>query len=202
MKGFLKKDLYLTIGYCRSIFLIVIVFMVVACAQRDNFFFLFYPAILVSLIAVSLFSYDERENFCSYAATMPQSRAAYVSAKYVISLLYGLICAVLTCFLQVVLCGNYAGSDALFIFAVMVLLVLFTPAITMPFMFRFGVEKGRFAYYIMIGVSSALAILIGSHGVFDGFGGSLPFVLLIFAAFVLFAVSWYLSVTFYKKREF
>ena len=72
MKGFLKKDLYLTISYCRSIFLIVAVFIAVGCVQTENYFFIFYPAIMVSLISVSLLSYDEREHFCHQQAARGQ----------------------------------------------------------------------------------------------------------------------------------
>ena len=201
MKGFLKKDLYLTIGYCRSIFLIVAVFIVIGCVQTDNWFFVFYPAIMVSLLAVTLLSYDEREHFCPYAAAMPQSRAAYVSAKYIISLTYGLICVAVIVMLQAIF-GEFIGKDILFLVGSLLILVLFTPAVALPFMFKFGVEKGRLAYYVMIGFSTAAALLLMNTGYRGRLGGDFLFALLGVGAVILFAISWLLSIRFYTKREF
>lgn len=201
MKGFLKKDLYLTIGYCRSIFLIVAVFIVIGCVQTDNYFFIFYPAIMVSLLAVTLLSYDEREHFCTYAAAMPQTRATYVSAKYLISLIYGLICVAVIVLVQVIF-GEFAGKDFLFLVGSLLILSLFTPAVALPFMFKYGVEKGRLAYYIMIGFSTAAALLMMNAGYRGRLGGEVLFALLGAGAVILFAVSWLLSVRFYTKREF
>ena len=201
MKGFLKKDLYLTLGYCRSIFLIVVVFIVIGCVQTDNYFFIFYPAIMVSLLAVSLLSYDEREHFCTYAAAMPQSRATYVSAKYIIGLIYGLICVAVIVLVQMIF-GEFSGKDFLFLVGSLLILVLFTPAVALPFMFKFGVEKGRLAYYVMIGFSTAAALLLMNMGYRGRLGGGLLFALLGAAAMILFVISWLLSIRFYQKREF
>ena len=201
MKGFLKKDFYLTLGYCRSIFLIVVVFIVIGCVQTDNYFFIFYPAIMVSLLAVSLFSYDEREHFCTYAAAMPRSRATYVSAKYVIGLIYGLICVAVIVLVQMIF-GEFSGKDFLFLVGSLLILVLFTPAVALPFMFKFGVEKGRLAYYVMIGFSTAAALLMMNTGYRGRLGGDFLFALLGVTEIILFAISWLLSVRIYRKREF
>jgi len=87
LKGLLKKDFCLSVSYCRSLFLIVIVFAVIGTLQKDNFFFILYPAIMVSMVSVTLLSYDEREHFCFYCAAMPVKRSVYVSAKYLIGLI-------------------------------------------------------------------------------------------------------------------
>ena len=201
MKGFLKKDFYLTLGYCRSIFLIVAVFIVVGCMQTENYFFVFYPAIMVSLIAVSLLSYDEREHFCPYAAAMPQTRATYVSAKYVISLVYGLICVVVIVLAQAVF-GKLRGENFIFFAGALLLLTLFSPAVSLPFMFKFGVEKGRIVYYFVIGLATAAALLLMNATYQRMVNFKLIFALLGFGAVILFAVSWLLSVRFYSQREF
>jgi len=202
MKGFLRKDLYLTLGYCRSIFLIIVVFVVIGTMQEDNFFFLLYPAIMVSLLSVSLLSYDERENFCAYAATMPLPRSAYVTAKYLIGIGYGLICVILIVAIQGIV-WQYSGKDLLFFAAVLTLLVVFVPAVTLPCMFKFGVEKGRLIYYVMLGGSTVIALLfmnLSKTG--KVMSSSLLFLLISLGAVLLFVISWFLSVKFYSQREF
>lgn len=201
MKGFIKKDLYLTVGYCRSIFLIVFLFLAVSCAQRDNYFFVFYPSILAGMIPATLLSYDEREHFCAYAAAMPQLSATYVSAKYLIGLLFGFACIILTIAVQSIF-GIFTGGDLLFLFITLLALTLLTPAIALPFMFRFGVEKGRIAYYIMIGVSSAAALLLMKRSAMGPISEASVLAVFGVLTVLLFSVSWFLSVTFYKKREF
>ena len=201
MKGFLKKDFYLTLGYCRSIFLIVIVFMAIGCFQPDNYFFVCYPAIMVSLVPVSLFSYDESEHFCPYAAALPQPRSTYVSAKYVISILYGLIFVVVIVLAQLAF-AKQRGADVLLLAAVLLLLALFTPAVVLPFMFKFGVQKGRIVYYIVIGLATAGVILVMNRSASARLDGSLLFILMAAGVIILFIVSWLLSVRFFSKREF
>ena len=201
MKGFLKKDLYLTLGYCRSIFLIVIVFIAVGCFQPDNYFFICYPAIMVSLIPVSLLSYDEGEHFCNYASVMPQPRATYVSAKYIIGMICGLICVAVIVLAQV-LFARQRGSDIVLLAAVLLTLTLFTPAVVLPFMFKLGVQKGRIVYFVVIGLATAGVILVMNYSAPGSMSDSMLFAWLGAGAVILFAVSWLLSVRFYTKREF
>ena len=201
MKGYLKKDFYLTLGYCRSIFLIVIVFTAIGCFQTGNYFFVYYPSVMVSMISVSLLSYDEREHFCAYAATMPQTRASYVSAKYLYELMFGAAFLVLSVAAHAI-CGNFSGAELLTLAATLGILVLLTSAITMPFMFRFGVEKGRMVYYVMIGVATVFAMLLPRSSLAGKLGEGTFFGGLCAITALIYAVSWRLSARFYSQREF
>ena len=71
-------------------------------------------------------------------------------------------------------------------------------------MFKLGVEKGRMAYYIMIGIVCAGSIILSnllSGGMQEEIqlNGILPIICLI--GIGIYALSWYLSVVFYTKRE-
>ena len=103
---------------------------------------------------------------------------------------------------------DISDASALREYLVLMMLVLImsllASSITLPFMFKFGVEKGRMAYYIMIGVVCAGSIISSnllSGGVQSEIkaNGLLPVICII--GIGVYALSWYLSIVFYKRRE-
>ena len=81
----------------------------------------------------------------------------------------------------------------------------FVAPISLPFMFKFGTEKGRMAYFIMIGIVCAGAYSLSTFVDVTQVGvgiSSVWFLPLLCAVCVaVYALSWYLSIVFYKKRE-
>ena len=87
-----------------------------------------------------------------------------------------------------------------------------TPAFCLPFIFRFGTEKGRMAYYVSIGLFFAL-----SYALADGLGISAAdassiaawgragtasgIVAAVLVCMALYACSWLISIRIYQKRE-
>ena len=207
MKGLLLKDFYMMKKYCRSYFLIAVIFLVVSLLGNGNLFFIFYPCLLCGMIPVSLLAYDERSHFMQYSATLPYTKAQIVSSKYVLGLLVQAAVLVVTAVAQAVkmsLKGSFEIVD--FLIMVLSLFVVSTLAssIALPFIFKLGVEKGRLAYYVMIGFVCAVSVIFSQM-----FKGSLQVSVpagIIFGALaivgaVLYVVSWLLSISFFKKRE-
>lgn len=211
MKALLRKDLYQLKAYCKSYLLICAVFLGVSVAGEGNLFFITYPAMLCSLIPVTLQTYDERGKWDAYAGTLPVTRAQLVSSKY----LLGLCCnGIVLALLAVILLAadRHAPALRLFLLGITFCLSLVAPAFCLPFVFRFGTEKGRMAYYVSIGVFFAASYILA-----DGLGisaadasaitswdqaASAPGLLtacLICAA--AYTGSWLLSIRVYQKRE-
>ena len=100
--------------------------------------------------------------------------------------------------------GTFVLGEYLVLMMLLVILSLLASSITLPFMFKLGVEKGRMAYYIMIGVVCAGSI-ISSNLLSDKFrtvikpNGILPIICLV--GIGIYALSWYLSIVFYRNRE-
>ena len=169
MKGLLLKDLYMSEKYCRVFLLIVVVFFGMSLMSGPGFFLLAYPCILMGLIPASLISYDEREKWDVYSGTLPCSRRQLVSCKYLVGLIGELpvICITTVLYaLGLFRMGAFDPHAVLGMAAVFLLLGLIGPAATLPFMFRFGAEKGRIAYFAVIillcGVSAAFGSIQGS----------------------------------------
>ncbi len=207
MKGLFLKDWYMVKKYCRAYLLITVVFIAVSLFSNDNMFFVFYPCLLCGMIPVNLLGYDERSRWMQYSGTLPYTRTQIVSGKYLIGLLAQLTILVVTGIAQaakMIIAGNFVFGDFAVLMLLMLIVSTLTSSICLPFVFKLGVEKGRTAYYIMIGFVCGASVLASSI-----FRGQLmaeiqPNIVLTVLAIVgigVYIFSWYMSVVFFKRRE-
>ena len=207
MKGLLLKDWYLMRKYCRSYLLITVVFIAVSFASNENLFFLFYPCFLCGMIPVTLLGYDERSKWLQYSQTMPYTKSQIVSGKYLIGLATQLSVLLIIGVAQAIrmkIGGTFVFGAYLVLMMLLLIMSLVASSLMLPFMFKLGVEKGRMAYYIMIGIVCAGSVIFSnllSDKAQTGaeMNGILPIICLIGVG--IYALSWYLSVVFYRKRE-
>jgi len=207
MKGLLLKDWYMMKKYCRYYLFCTIGFIILSILSEGNLFFVFYPCMLCGMIPVNLIGYDERSRWMQYCETMPYTKAQIVSGKFIIGLLAQLATMLVIGAAQAVkmmIVGNFLPGE----FAVLMLLLLIvstlSSSICLPFIFKLGVEKGRAAYYIMIGFVCGASAL--ASGLFKGQLGTeiKPNLILSILAVIgigIYIFSWHLSIVFYKKRE-
>lgn len=208
MKGLIIKDLYMTAKYCRSNIIISFLFLLLSLASPDNLFFTFYPAMLGGMIPTNILAYDERSRWIQYSDTLPYSRAQIVSGKYIIGLIAQgtIIVSIGIAHAAVMISNGTFSTEAFGVFMMLILTMsLISSSINLPFMFKYGVEKGRLAYYVMVGVVcggsvAASQLMTESTAQEINLFGVLPIVCLI--GIGIYALSWYFSVVFYKKREF
>lgn len=207
MKGLLWKDLYMMKCYCKSYLLIAAVFIAVSFVSDENLFFVFYPCLLCGMIPVNLLGYDERSRWLQYSGTLPYTKGQIVNCKYLIGLGTQVAVLFVTGIAQAIrmgMNGRLVMGEYLILMMLLLSLSLLSSSITLPFMFKLGVEKGRMAYYVMIGVVCAVSViasrlLAGTPQTQIPMNGILPVVCLVGVG--LYALSWYLSIVFYQKRE-
>lgn len=207
MRGLLLKDWYMMKKYCRAYLVIAAVFIAVSVFSAENLFFVFYPCMFCGMIPVSLLSYDERSRWLQYSATLPYTRAQIVSAKYMIGLLSQVVVLVLTGIAQsvrMIASGFFVFGDFMVLMLLLLTVSTVTSSISLPFIFKLGVEKGRTAYYAMI------LFVCGAGTVSSGLMNTqlqneielgLPLTIIALFGIGIYALSWYLSVVFYQKRE-
>lgn len=207
MKGLILKDLYMAKKYFRSFLLLIVLFLVMALIDQGNLFFVFYPCLLSGMIPVTLLAYDEQAKWDVYAGTLPVTRAQVVSAKYLIGILAQVAVILLVAVSQGIrnaVTHWMPWGEYLDMIYMLVFISGFASSITLPFMFKLGVEKGRMAYYVMIGVVAGGSAMLS--GIFAERGGAmqlptlLPPVMALTGVGIL-ALSWRLSIRFYEKRE-
>lgn len=207
MKGLLLKDFYMLLSKNLRIFLLMLaVFLGISFVDYGDIFFVIYPVLITGILPSNLQSYDEQSKWTSYSAALPCSRAQIVSAKYLICLLMELailLLAILVRSVQMLVRGVFAPMELLTLAAGILALALTIPAVTMPFLFKFGVEKGRLLFILSIalltGISTFASIHIMDNGLTVPSGHLLALVLL--AAIALYIGSWLLSIAFYQKKD-
>ena len=201
MKALIIKDTYVIWRQMKYFLILILIFSALPSGFNNAF-----AVIYTSMLPYTALAYDERSKWDQLAAMMPYSTRDAVLSKYV----FGWLCiggaAVLSGLLQMALS---LVVDRVFLPGVMVLSVLGAVcilAISLPLMFRMGVEKGRLAMFLVIflvcGAAGAIAHIaesVGSGTVFAFQGPVLGATLL--AALVLTAVSAPLSMRFYTKRQ-
>ena len=207
MKGLLLKDWYMVVNYCKAYLLICLVFIGVSIMSDDNFFFILYPCILCGMIPVTLLGYDERSKWDQYCAALPYTKAQIVSGKYLLGMGTQIGMLLLSAVIQVIrmrVSGAFSWKSFSSILSMLAILSFLTPAISLPPMFRWGVEKGRMAYYISVGLVcgiSAFVVNVSDITLLGFLPNSAAMLLLGLASLVAYGISWYLSILFYQKRE-
>ena len=203
MKGLLLKDWYMMKKYCRMYLVIAALFIAASLASDNNLFFVFYPCLLCGMIPVNLLGYDERSRWMQYSGTLPYTKAQIVSAKYLIGLFAQIAMLAVTGLVQAIkmsINGSFVSND----FAVLMLLILttatFTSSISLPFILKLGVEKGRIAYYVMVGFAIVASTFFQIQPSTEIQQKTLLIVLAL-AGIGVYVLSWYLSIVFYKKRD-
>lgn len=207
MKGLLLKDFYMVMKYCRSYLLIAPAFIAISFMSEDNLFFVFYPCFLCGMIPVNLLGYDERSRWLQYSGTLPYTKTQIVSSKYLIGLIAQVAMFLIVGISQVIrmnMNGIFRFEDFMVLMLMVFIMSMIFSSIGLPFIFKLGVEKGRIATYVMI------AFLCAGSPIASTLFGSVQQNTIQLNSFLLrfsivgigiYALSWYLSIVFYKKRE-
>ena len=207
MTGLILKDIYTSIKELKSYFVILALFIGASFISQDFFFCAAYPCLICGMFPQSLLSFDERGKWDFYCGTLPVSKAAIVSAKYIFSLLIialVMVVSSITHTAHILVTHTFGWDTYWMLLALLFSLSCLVVAVQLPFLFKYGTEKGRFAYWIMVLLASGGSASMVS--VFDDqflptipIESLLPFVCILCAA--LYALSWFFSIKFYQKRE-
>lgn len=211
MKGLLLKDFYMTRKYCRAYLFLSVLFIGLSAIgeTQAGMFYTVYPCLLAGMIPTNLLAYDERSKWDAYSGVLPYSKVQLVSAKYLIGLIAQVLALALIGVAQAVKLyrtGAFIWGEYLTLLLFLLLFSCVVSSVCLPFMFIFGVEKGRIAYYVMMGLTVASIMVVSVH-VVSGTnlrpampsGGVLP--LLCLVGIGIYALSWYLSILFYRNRD-
>ena len=202
MKGLMKKDFLMLWRASRAFLLICVLFIAMSAISQDNIIFLFMPIMISGLLPSTLLSYDERCKWQEFSGALPVSRAQLVSAKYLLGLGCMTLILVVTLIVHLIV-RRFPPQTLLSMLGAIYGLSLFISAVSLPMMFKFGVEKGRLWYYatlVLVGGASGASAGVAT----DLFSEGLPSFLWLIPVLgvVIFALSWLLAIRFYQKREF
>ena len=198
MSALILKDYYVIFRQMRIFLLLVLVFSCIPGAFYSTF-----AVVYAAMLPYTALAYDERSHWDQMAAMMPYSDRDLVLSKYVFGWLSTAAAAAATFVLQTVLAAVWSGAEgpSVPVILLSVCVAVCILDITLPMMFRFGVEKARLAMFLIIFLVCAGA---GAISVIDQSGGP-DFGFQMWAppavAVVMTAVSVPLSVRFYGRRR-
>lgn len=215
MKGLLLKEWYQARKAFWIFYLIAILFLAMALSPFTTPFLLYYPCLLLSLIPTSLQQMDEVSKWEGFCGTLPCSRAQVVSAKYLMGLFGQVSFLILTLASQGiawVVRGCFSWTELGGLAVSITVCTSLLPIFTLPLIFKCGVAKGKIIQLIIFG---AVIGFTGAVVGFTSFSSSstkslLPdylsrfrflFPCVLGVIVILYALSWLLSIRFYKKRD-
>ncbi|MEG1657851.1 MAG: ABC-2 transporter permease [Oscillibacter sp.] len=197
MKALVTKDVYVLLKQMKIFFLAILIFSLLPNLSSNIF-----AMVYAGMLPYSALAYDERSKWDQLAAMMPYSNKALVVSKYVLGYLFLAISMGLTLAVQLALrvfTHNAVTPAATLITACVAAMLI---AATLPFMFRFGVEKGRMVFiFVIVGVAAFAGTLVTSFA--EG-GNTLPPALMLalpLLAVAVNAVSIPLAIRLYGKRQ-
>lgn len=204
MIGLLKKDLYVADKTSRLLLVLALVFSMVPAMGS---FGSTYAMMMALMIPLNSIAYDERSKWDRYAAMLPYKTWQMVWSKYLLGYFFTFLAGAIVV-LGAVVRGRIMGSTDWMETLEMTILVgisaLFSTALGLPALYRFGSEKGRFVMILILGVGVGAGLgLLGIFGEVELPSVPLPVVGLVLAVAVVAVtyVSFRLSVHFYRRRQ-
>lgn len=222
IKGLLKKDLYNLASY-KTTLIIVVLFCGIAIIGTDAIYWgSVVIGIIVGMISLSTFSYDEMSKSNKYILTLPVTRKEIVLEKYVLAIGATILGGILG-FIVTLLVGNvmnYLRPDNLIDINIETLLatsvggmfgISLIQSIQIPSIFKWGAEKGRIQMFIVLFVLVIIGAIAGFllkqsglsvdieklESILNNFG----LVALVLLSFLMYFISYKISYKIYKNKE-
>lgn len=222
IKGLLKKDLYNLASY-KTTLMIITLFCGIAIIGTDAIYWgSIVIGIIVGMISLSTFSYDEMAKSNRYILTLPVTRKEIVLEKYILAIGATILGSLLG-FVLTLLIGNmmnYVRPDNVIDINIDTLLstsigglfgVSVIQAIQIPSIFKWGAEKGRIQMFIVLFVialiGAGVGFLIKESGLsvdiekLENTLKSFGWIILVILSFIIYFISYKVSYKIYKNKE-
>lgn len=205
MKGLLMKDFTLLFKACKSVLIMIAVFLIVSLFSDSYGFLSYYAMILAAMVPITLLAYDEKEKWDIYFQTLPVSKSDYVSAKYLTGILTEV--AVFALLIITRIFKSDGTREIIMYAALLIALGMLFLAVDLPVIFKFGSVKGRIVNIVLVVVVCILSTFTVTEFDYTDIltmlsDHSIPVAAAaVIVSVVLCLLSWSISVTVYKKRE-
>lgn len=145
MKALVRKDFYVLWKQMRMFLLIMVLLSVVGGIFNSVF-----VVVWCAMLPYTAMAYDERSHWDQLAAMMPYSKRDIVLSKYVLGWLCMAAAMVLSLVFQMAASAFTHESPTLSALAMSFLGGVIALDITLPMVLRFGVERGRWGFMVII----------------------------------------------------
>ncbi|MFV0517266.1 MAG: ABC-2 transporter permease [Aminipila sp.] len=157
MKGLILKDLLNLKKASLPMIFFLGIYFVIALFSGNSSFFTGIAMVFCAMLPISAISFDERSGFSKYVLTMPISRKLVVISRYLLSLCL-IVIALLFSLIANIIIGDLSLIENVFSVLSLISVSLLIVSFSLPPIFKFGVEKGR---YITIGICALMGAIAG-----------------------------------------
>ncbi len=211
MLGLIKKDFLLLKANIKTMIIILIVYFIMIL--QGLFDATFIVPLIGIMLFISTFSYDEFNNWNSYAITLPNGRKNVVKAKYIASIILTAILAILALLLSVIV--SYTKTNGInldeIISSLMGTVLSSTIIISLlyPIIFKFGSTKGRIVLFILIfGIVTIVEVMASfidmtfAISIINKLDNCSSYIVVPIISVILLSVSYFISYKVYQNKEF
>ncbi|QAT43935.1 ABC-2 transporter permease [Aminipila luticellarii] len=220
MRGIILKDLLSLKKQFIPMFLFFGIYIFIAIMTKDSSFLTGVLMIFCAMLPITALSFDERSGFSKYALTMPISRSMLVISKYLVTVIL-ISCGGVISLLFSLFIGSASFMESVWSVVIIMLLGSLMVSVSLPPIFKYGVEKGRFIVIgsIMVlgffGGAAAMSVSKGKlsttldkYGILWGakmdafFNSGLSLISLLAVSVVILLISLSISLVIYRKKDF
>ena len=210
MLGLVKKDLFIVKANLKTMIIIFIAYFIMML--QGNLEMAMIIPIIGIIMFISTFSYDDFNNWNSYAITFPNGRKNVVRAKYIASIILTIILGIVSLAIGVGI--DYAKTNSInldeTISSLMetVLSSVIIISLLYPIVFKFGATNGRIILFAVVFGIAGIGALISQFvdmtyiiNMINGLDGYSLIAIPIISV-ILLGISYLISNKIYQSKEF
>lgn len=210
MKSLVLKDLIMLKNYARTLLIMIAFFTIVTFTNDDVSFLSGMIILILAMVPITSFSYDQNSKWDLFSQTLPVSRKQLVCSKYILGLIAigsGTLLALLLnitmlSFKKLAINTSELVGVNMMIACVSILYL----SIIIPLVYQFGVERSRLISIAVLAVPSLLFVGLTEIGVSFSFLDAMSLGVLVgisslITVCVLF-ISVSVSVHIYSRKDF
>lgn len=217
MTGLIIKDLVNLKRYGKTLSAFIVIYAVMSFINKDASMFNSIFTVVLAMITISSYSFDEAANWDSYALSMPVDRRDIVKSKYCLLLIISTLGIGVSLIFSIGI-NLYIGSENLlkgFEFSVIgVMGILFFYSIIIPIITKLGVEKARIiiiivfmlpmgiVYLLMNSLNNETTIIPKQILEIGSLILQYKYIIVPIAIVIALSISYNISVKIYRKKQF
>lgn len=210
MLGLIKKDFLLIKANLKSMVIIFIVYLMLAFQGAFDVTFII-PLIGIMLF-ISTFSYDDFNNWNSYAVTLPDGRKNVVRAKYIASIILTVVLGIGA--LAIGIGISYTKTNSINLDEIISSLMgtmlssVIIISLLYPIVFKFGATNGRIILFAVVfgiaGIGALIAQFVDTTSIINMINrlDSYPLVAIPIISAISLGISYLISNKIYQSKEF
>ncbi len=210
MLGLIKKDFLLIKANLKSMMIIFIVYLILAF--QGTFDVTFIVPLIGIMLFISTFSYDDFNNWNSYAVTLPNGRKNVVRAKYIASIILTAVLVIVALAIGVGI--GYAKTNNINIEEIIsslmgtILSSVIIISLLYPIVFKFGATNGRIILFAVVfgiaGIGALISQFVDMTPIINMINELDNYVLIAIPiiSIMLLGISYLISNKIYQNKEF